>query len=222
MSSQPTRESIEALLRKAPFSASNKVALESYVDAQAAGAAPYYMDANRSLLKLYQFSPQSSNPEKVALVLLLCLLEFPATDVLAARYLIPDKMQQMEPCSSIIKCSELLEACKFVEFWSAFRGILGSPRIKALLSQASTEKIQKAILGVLALSYRTASTSTVLAAVSMSEEDLSKMNHDAIESITGDKVIFKATSDNTKRNRVFQEGINYSSIASMMAKVSCE
>lgn len=222
-SEKPTLDTVKALLAKSPYSASNQATLEAYVDAQAAGEAPYYMDANRFLLKLYQFVPSSRNDEKVALILMLALLEFPSTDVLAFQYLIPDKVQKSEPCASILTCVRLLESCKFNEFWLAFRGIEGSDAVKALVSGKSTEKLQRAIVEVLALTYRSASLDKVLSALSLpSADELSKLNHPCVESVGGEKVVFVATADNTKRKRVFQEGVNYAAIASMMAKVSTE
>lgn len=217
-----SKESIQALLEKSPYSASNQSALEAYVDAQAKGDMPYYMDANRSLLRIYQFYPQSANPTKVALVLLLALMEFPSTDVLALSYLVPERLQKEEGCAAVIKCAKLLESCKFAEFWTAFTSLPGSDQIKSLAGN-STEKLQRAILEVLALTYRTASLSKVLAALNMSSGDaISKLNHSSVESVSGDKVVFVATADNTKRNRVFQEGVDFGAIASMMAKVSSE
>eukprot|EP00934_Nitzschia_sp_Nitz4_P000278 Nitzschia sp. Nitz4//scaffold8_size234185//38303//38977//NITZ4_001235-RA/size234185-processed-gene-0.258-mRNA-1//1//CDS//3329559740//278//frame0 len=219
----PTRESMQALLANAPFSASSKTQLETYVDLQATGEAPYYMDANRHLMKHYQFLPQSRNDEKVAVVLLLALLEFPSTDVLALRYLIPDRVQSSGTCADIMRCQELLESCKFAEFWPAFKGIEGGASIQALLGEKSVAKLRCAIVEVLAVTYRAASLDQVLLALNMSNKDqLSELAHPSVESVGSDEVKFVATAENTKRTRVFQEGVTYSSIATMMAKVSSE
>lgn len=216
------KESVEALLKKSPYSASNQAALEACVDAQAGGGCPYYMDANRSLLKLYQFSPQSANETKVSLILLLALLEFPSTDVLALSYLVPERFQKAEPCATILKCTNLLESCKFTEFWEAFGAMEGGSEIKAIAS-GSTERLQRSIIEVLSLSYRSSKLSKVLPALHMSSgAELSKLNHPSVESVDGDTVYFVPTAENTKRNRVFQDGVNYGAIASMMAKVSNE
>ena len=107
-----TRESVEALLAKSPYNVSNQAALEAHVDAQAKGDAPYYMDANRSLLRIYQFSPQSANSSKIATILTLALLELPSTDVLALSYLVPERMQKSEVCAAVLKSANLLESCR--------------------------------------------------------------------------------------------------------------
>mmetsp|Transcript_95600 Transcript_95600/g.276139 ORF Transcript_95600/g.276139 Transcript_95600/m.276139 type:complete len:222 (-) Transcript_95600:37-702(-) len=218
----PTRESIQDLLKKSPYSASNQATLEAYVDAQASGSAPYLMDANRVLLKLYQFYPQNANEVKVAEVMLLAMLEYPSTDLLALRYLVPDRIQSGALCAPILKCASLLEACKFTDFWTEFSSLDGSDSIKKIVS-SSKGKMQGAILEVLALTKRSASVDSALKSLNMSSSsELTGLKHPSVESVEGGKISFVASADNTKRLRVFQEGVNYPSIASMMAKVSSE
>jgi hypothetical protein len=197
-------EAIQKLLTDSPYSASNQAPLEAHVDAQAKGDAPYFMDANRSLLKLYQFFPQSANESKYALVLLLSLLQFPSTDVLALSYLVPERIQTTEPCATILKCADLLDSCQFEEFWTTLGGIQGDDQCKSLAS------------------YRTAALSMVLSALNLKSGDAALVQMACVESVTGDVVTFVATADNTKRNRVFQEGVNFAAISSMMGKVTSE
>jgi len=216
------KDAVEAMLKKSPYSSSNLEILEAYVDAQAAGEADYFMDANRSLLKLYQFVPQNLKEEKVAVVLLLALLEFPSTDLLALRYLIPERVQKSEACSSVLSCSTLLDACKFTEFWPMFMGLGGNDAITKIIG-TSKEKMQRSIIHVLAMTFRTATLSKVLECTNVtSADELTKLQSPCIESVSGDKVSFVPTADNTKRTRVFQEGVNFSAISAMMAKVSSE
>jgi translation initiation factor 3 subunit K len=214
-------EAIQKLLTDSPYSASNQAPLEAHVDAQAKGDAPYFMDANRSLLKLYQFFPQSANESKYALVLLLSLLQFPSTDVLALSYLVPERIQTTEPCATILKCADLLDSCQFEEFWTTLGGIQGDDQCKSLAS-GSTNRLQATIAEVLALSYRTAALSMVLSALNLKSGDAALVQMACVESVTGDVVTFVATADNTKRNRVFQEGVNFAAISSMMGKVTSE
>jgi translation initiation factor 3 subunit K len=215
-----SKEAIQKLLTDSPYSASNQAPLEAYVDAEAKGDAPYFMDANRSLLKLYQFFPQSANESKYALVLLLSLLQFPSTDLLALSYLVPDRIQTTESCATILKCANLLDACQFEEFWTTLGGIQGDDQCKSLAS-GSTDRLQTTIAEVLALSYRTAALSMVLSALNLKSGD-ALVNLACVESVTGDVVTFVATAENTKRNRVFQEGVNFAAISSMMGKVTSE
>jgi hypothetical protein len=214
--------SVEVLLANSPYNVSNQAALESYVDAEARGDAPYYMHANRSLLRIYQFSPQSANVSKVATILALALLEFPSTDILALSYLVPERMQKSEVCAAVLKFARLLEDCKFPEFWESVGNFSEDDNIKNMIIR-NTDKLQKDILEVLALTYKTLSVKKVLVALNLKSADaLSKLKCKSVESVSGENVVFVATPDNTKRNRVFQEGVNFGAIASMMAKVSSE
>jgi hypothetical protein len=75
--------------------------LEAYVTAQVAGQAPYYFDANRILVKLHSFYPETINDSVTAQILILSLTEFPSTDLLALLCLVPN--QTGEPTATIIR-----------------------------------------------------------------------------------------------------------------------
>ena len=97
-------DEIKALLEDQSLSAynpDNVAKLEAYVTAQASGKAPYYFDANRILVKLYSFYPEQSNKTITAQLLMLSLLEFPSTDLLALLCLVPDHTS--EPSATIIQ-----------------------------------------------------------------------------------------------------------------------
>jgi len=87
-------------------------------------------------------------------------------------------------------------------------GTLGS------LVKSSKEKLCKSIAGVLALSYRAAPLTFVQAA--LNEQDVSKY----AEKVDGDTVYFPSTADNTKRDRVFQEGVTFGEISTLINKTT--
>eukprot|EP00536_Pseudo-nitzschia_multiseries_P007083 jgi/Psemu1/304575/fgenesh1_kg.160_\ len=220
----PPREYVESLMNKGSYKTSNQSTLEAYVDAQAMGEGDYYFEANKALLKIYQFLPKSVDPNKVALVLLLSMLEYPSanTDWLALSYLIPERLQKTEPISLVLRCCKTLDACKFQEFWETFATLnsCGDKYIEACVGR-STEVLQKAILEAMALTYRSASVEKVLANLKMDASSASKLTGIAcVESVSADTVTFVASSDNVKRGRVFQEGVSYSAIANMCNMVA--
>jgi len=221
---KPPREYVETLMAKGSYKTSNKSTLEAYVDAQATGEGEYYFEANKALLKIYQFLPNSVNHSKVALVLLLAMLEYPSnnSDWLALSYLIPERLQKAEPICTVLRCNYLLDTCEFVEFWGKF-GTLDEDSdkyIKSLVGRA-TEVLQKGILETMALTYRSASLEKVLANLNMDSSSAANINSlPCVESVSGNTVTFVAASDNTKRSRVFQEGVSYGAIANMLSMVA--
>ncbi|KAG7355609.1 26S proteasome regulatory subunit [Nitzschia inconspicua] len=220
----PPREYVESLLSKGAYKVSNQPTLEAYVDAQASGDGEYYFEANKALLKIYNSQKSLANTDKMATVLLLALVEsYPSTDLLALSYLLPERYAASEPCKSVLECSELLDSCRFVEFWAGLSKIpTEDPSLKALVGR-STEKLQRGILQVLSFTYKSAKLDKVLTVLNLKDSaGLTQLKDPCLESVSGDTVVFKSTVDNTKRNRVFQEGLSYNAIANLMAKVSAE
>lgn len=226
---KPPREYVESLMEKAPYKTSNQSTLESYVEAQASGEGSYYFEANKALLKLYSFLPESADPNKVALILILAMLEYPTSNVdwLALSYLVPDRLQRMEPCSTVVRCNYLLDSCEFVEFWTCYEALSSSTStiedtyIKTLVSGRAVQDLRKGILQAMALTYRSARLDTVLSNLNMDPSSASSLTElsSCVESVSDDTVTFVATNNNIKRGRVFQEGVSYGAIANMMAKV---
>ena len=78
--SGPTYDDVVKLLGHSAYNPAIVPQLEAYVKAQASSKAPYYFNANRTLVKLYQFFPHlSAGDEIISLVLFLALVEFPTT-----------------------------------------------------------------------------------------------------------------------------------------------
>ena len=123
--------------------------LEEYVQYQIDNRV-YDFDANMALLKMYQFDPSNFQGDKVADILLLALTNLPKSDFLLCKYLLDTQkvmiwnsffFGSLSSIQSIvsIQCqenarivealhfSELLESCRFQEFWvmkKSFRCIL--------------------------------------------------------------------------------------------------
>jgi hypothetical protein len=228
----PTEAEIQALVdSSSPYSPSNKPKLEAYLRAQATGNAAYSFEANRILMKLYQFFPTTASVDdkekernNSALALLLALLQYPnTTDFLALACIVPDRLKSQEPCASIVQCADALDGCQYVEFWKLWKNLEGNtPAAIACVPLAQHHApLQVAIGGVLALTYRTAPLKLVLAALDTgdltSRADLKAL----VESVDASNVYFVATPDNTKRNRVFQD-VDFSSISNLMSKIAKE
>lgn len=234
---QPTREFVEAQLARSPSSASHRPMLEAYVGVQAssvgvvvdaAAYSPIYsFDANRALLKIYQFLPQVADPAVVACVILLSMTRYPAStgDRLAVSYLLTDRMRGAEPTATALRCSALLDECRFASMWTEHASLAalaaeGPESLRALVTGPGRAALQRSVLRTLALTYRSAKLDTVLASADLPSADaLVALGEPCVRSVAGDVVTFAETPDNTKRSRVFQEGVSYGAIANMMAKV---
>lgn len=239
---------INSLLESSAYNADSIPKLEKYVDAQISGSAPYNLCANRTLAKLYQFFPgrSSSSDHYIAQILILSLLEYPSSDLLSLLCLISEKVQETETVALIIRyvsekkltrfenhfvyssnathsfyysCFNLIDSCKFKEFWTEFKKLEESHMdLKSICnSPATTQKLQSGIAQVLAISYRSAPLSIIKVALNTTSSDIIS-GVPEVESVSQDNVTFVATADNTKRNRVFQQGVQFSSIASLVAK----
>jgi translation initiation factor 3 subunit K len=251
---------IQTLLAESAYDPSVCPKLEAYVRAQVSAVAStlvasespdvqYCFDANRTLIKLYQFFPHLEGELGMtitALAAFLALLRFPETDFMALSCLIPDRVQSSEPCATLVRCAELLESCQFSEFWPEFRK-LGIPEYGArdgetvvsedrkLLSNAvngptACSQIRSNMIKMLARTYRSAPLSVVLAALDLKDgasladfgsKVVCESEAPIVEKVEGDVVTFAASAENSKRvGSAFKEGVSYDQVASMMSKTA--
>lgn len=203
----PSESEIRTLLSTQSYSPSSVTPLEDFLTAQAAGEVPYLFDAVRTLIKLYQLFPETKNEQHIAAACTLALVEsYPQTDLLALSY-----MTTVPP--EIAECAQQLNDCHFAAFWKSFSEL---PKQDA--ARRRRRRLQQAIASVLALTYQRAPLAMVQAALddnSTNVEDL-----EAIERVDGDIVVFVATRDNSKRERVYQEGVSFDTVTSLLAKIA--
>jgi translation initiation factor 3 subunit K len=242
--SAPSPAEISHVLSTSVADPTTVTQLESYVRAQvnalygptaAGGAAepshPYNFEANRALTKLYQFFPHLADESCTALVLLLALLEYPSTDFMALSYLIPERVQEREPCATLKRCSDLLEQSQFSAFWVTFRELVindsASEELKmATASPAAVAKVRTNVLDLLGLTYKVvAPIDAVLSALDLKDAAALRayVNGDAaakkmVENVGDDKVVFVSREENTKKSRVFKEAVGLDQISAALAK----
>nr|ABK24382.1 unknown [Picea sitchensis] len=123
--------------------------LEAYVQEQVMSNT-YNLDANLCLLRLYQFEPARMSMQIVARILVKALMAMPAPDFNLCMFLIPEKLQMMEPFITLITLSHYLETARFREFWDE------APRNRAILEVVPgfEKAIQKYAIHVLSLTYQ--------------------------------------------------------------------
>lgn len=218
----PSESDIRKLLTSTSYSPTLVQPLEEYLDAQFHGKAPYYFDAVRTLMKLYQLFPEYSTEEVQARAYLLALLEYPKTDLLALSYMIPQAVLNKEPCATMQKCAQHLNSCHFDKFWEVYGNWTNEAAFQVPLPRAES-RLQQAILQVLSLSYKEAPISVVQKALNLSDS-ASIPASDVVEKVEErdgrNLVLFVATPDNTKRQRVYQEGISFHTISNLLQKIA--
>jgi hypothetical protein len=110
----------------------------------------------------------------------------------------------------IYRCADHLDACQFAAFWEAFKTL---EQHSAHVVIPNTDQLRVAITSVLALTYRTAPLAVVTAAL-----NAAPTVGPYVEAVDATTVTFCATPNNTKRGQVFQEGVSFSAICTMMHK----
>ena len=219
----PSENDIRTLLSSQSYSTSMVQPLEEYLAAQAAGDAPYMFDAVRTLVKLYQLFPEHSNEEWTVRAYMLAMLEYPgSTDNLALSYMIPQPILSKDVCASIQTCLSHLSACQFADFWKNYESLeSSSDSVICSVAKRSVQRLQASILQVLALTYKEAPTSVVSKALrGISADDIAALKSPVVKSASADSVVFEASADNTKREKVYQEGVSFSTIGSLLSKIS--
>ena len=91
--------------------------LESLVDAEVAGSAPYDFDANKYLLKLYSCFPDSVNVDKIISIIVLSMMKLPAKDLLAQLLMVPPAIEAHPKFALLNDSVRLLESGHFQNFW---------------------------------------------------------------------------------------------------------
>lgn len=218
----PSENDIRTLLSSQSYSTSMVQPLEEYLAAQAAGEAPYMFDAVRTLVKLYQLFPEHSNEEWTVRAYMLAMLEYPSTDNLALSYMIPQPILSQDVCVSIQTCLSHLSACQFADFWKNYESLeSSSDSVICSVAKRSVQRLQASILQVLALTYKEAPTSVVSKALrGISAADITAVKSPVVKSASADCVVFEGSTDNTKREKVYQEGVSFSTIGSLLSKIS--
>jgi hypothetical protein len=218
----PSETEIRSLLTSQSYSASSVAPLEEYLAAQVAGEAPYVFDAVRTLIKLYQLFPETCNEQNIGRGYMLALLEYPNTDLLALSYMVPQPILDKEYCATIQICASQLNSCKFTDFWKTFESLQksGDAGIQSL-AKRSVKRMQESVVQVLALTYKNAPVAVVLTALNIkSAGDITALKSAAVESVDSEKVVFVPTVDNTKRQRVYQEAVDFSTISNLLMEIA--
>ncbi|KAK1652498.1 hypothetical protein QYE76_070303 [Lolium multiflorum] len=107
---------VEEIVAANPYNPDILNDLEVFVNEQVSSQA-YNLDANLSLLRLYQFEPERLSVQIVARILIKALMAMPAPDFSLCLFLIPEHVQMEEQFKTLIVLSHYLETGRFRQFW---------------------------------------------------------------------------------------------------------
>jgi len=110
------KKAIQETIEKHRYDAKIIPQLETYVLFQTKSGS-YDFDANRHLLKLYMFSPESTKIDILSKILVKALMALPQMDFLACTHLVPEKLHETEPVKTLLKLHSLLDSTQFKKFW---------------------------------------------------------------------------------------------------------
>ena len=144
-------------------------------------------------------------------------------------FLISESVKKEEPFPTLTECSDLLDACQFPQFWKTFNSIESTyPKVSQLAKSSHAKNaLRRSILNTLSQSFRSTSVSYVLSQLDFNSlgeiQSFVKDNklNNLVESTDGDVFTFSAKTENTKREKVYQDTrTDYGSIRGLLKKVA--
>jgi len=104
------------------YNPTNLSTLEQYVQLQCQENF-YDLEANLSVLKLYQFNPQEAKMEVIAQILLKALSNLPHTDFVLCKCLIDLNTWEKSSVKEIMQLHREAEQCEFQKVWARIRSL---------------------------------------------------------------------------------------------------
>ncbi|XP_045035346.1 eukaryotic translation initiation factor 3 subunit K-like isoform X1 [Daphnia magna] len=132
------------------YNPDNLQKLERYVEMQAQENI-YDLEANLSVLRLYQFGPNFYRSNIVNLILLKAMTNLPHTDFLLCKCLLTQDRLEEPQVSRVMVLADLLETCKFKQFWEE----LAKCGDLIITVQGFEDAIRKFVVHVVNITYQT-------------------------------------------------------------------
>merc|ERR1712226_828899 len=134
------------------YNPDNVAELERYVSMQAdsGNTAAYDLEANLTLLKLYQFNPQCFNEGILCKILLLALTNLPHSDFVRCKCLLTQENLDLPSVSAIQGIATMVEQCEFKKFWICYNS---TSQITSMVS-GFDDAIRKYVCHVISITYQ--------------------------------------------------------------------
>lgn len=195
--------------------------LEEYLDEQVQSGT-YDFEANKALLKLYQFFPDLCKPEIVALMLAKALMNAPSTDFMALMYIVPPSVHRSEPVSSLKRGADSLETAQFVDFWQTCAEGDMPPLIETV--PGFTKHIRVFIVHTLATTFQSVARQNLEQCLDLDGAELEAFiaaNSDVVTMAPGGQEFkFNLNEFNQIQPKKFKESVEFDKILKTIEKLS--
>eukprot|EP00475_Leptophrys_vorax_P038134 TRINITY_DN6671_c0_g2_i1.p1 TRINITY_DN6671_c0_g2~~TRINITY_DN6671_c0_g2_i1.p1 ORF type:complete len:212 (+),score=56.93 TRINITY_DN6671_c0_g2_i1:156-791(+) len=199
--------SIGKSLAENPTDASVIGRVEKYVDLQAKDPSAYDLNAFLVLLRLYLAHPDKADLSSVVKVLLKSLTHLPQPDFHAVKYLLPSAALQSADVLAALELAQLLEACKFVEFWALSKSASLSASISGISGFGNS--IRLFIMSVLQRSYQQFNVSELTGLLDLNAKDIAEFLSKNKFLVEGNLVRFPLTAHNQMLSKTITEEIPF-------------
>lgn len=210
VSSETITEMLHGINRYNP---ENLSILEKHVDWQVQSGT-YDLHANLAVLKLYQFNPSYFQKDTVCQILLKALANIPCPDFSLCTSLI-DQSQQEEPSiGRLLLLHQLLETCKFTNFW---KEVNATPELIEGVTGLE-EAVRKFICHVVSVSHQNINIEDLRAILGdLSEDELQVWIQRCKWSKKDDDLISVANHEENVKTKNIVEKVNFEKVQTLMS-----
>nr|CAG4642750.1 EOG090X0BWZ [Evadne anonyx] len=195
------------------YNPDNLQKLEHYVELQSKENT-YDLEANLSVLRLYQFGPTLYRSNIVNLILLKALTNLPHTDFVLCKCLLTQDHLEEPHVSQVMNMADLLEMCKFKQFWEEANK--STELTSAVLG--FDDAIRKYVSHVVNITYQTIEVSTLKELLGISEDQALK------QWVTkcgwkdqGNGRVFITSQDDLVKTKNITEKVEFENVAGIMS-----
>ncbi|KAL1239593.1 Eukaryotic translation initiation factor 3 subunit [Trichinella pseudospiralis] len=177
------------------------------------------MEANLTLLKLYQLNPNSYNERIVCRIFLKCVMALPSADMVLAKCLLDEYRMESECLKTICDISALLETCRFKEAWQLIR----KEADLVDLAIGFEEHVRQFVAHVVSITYQNIDTQLLRQLLGdVNDSDFEKLCKQYNWTRKDDGSTFITNHEATIKSRNIEEKIEFNDMMSFIRDLSSE
>eukprot|EP00096_Caligus_rogercresseyi_P015779 TRINITY_DN8252_c0_g1_i1.p1 TRINITY_DN8252_c0_g1~~TRINITY_DN8252_c0_g1_i1.p1 ORF type:complete len:219 (+),score=80.45 TRINITY_DN8252_c0_g1_i1:175-831(+) len=195
------------------YNPENIPTLEYYVDLQSKENT-YDLEANLTLLKLYQSDPKNLQLTYVCQVLIKALTNLPHSDFVLCKCLLSQDTLHKPEVQTIQNLASLLETCRFKDFWNKVHIVQDIVR----LVQGFEDSIRRFVCHVISITYQRIPDETIGELLGLVDEtSINKWieRNEWTQSESGYVIV--VNQEEMIKTKQITEKIDFDSVASIMA-----